>query len=175
MDYRVTNIKVSVKSQNICLDTAVITLQEKDVIFKKYSNYIVVQSKFTYVIFKPKIADGLNHINITKIPCMEEIENAKQHLCDLFKIEILRVHVVDNITVSTKLENKCIPSEIIQQFKNYCKITFNQETFPGVFLKFSYGTAIVFHTGRCILIGCKSIENIEKTLKVMETVLKENG
>jgi len=174
MDYKITNIKVSVKSPTICLDTAIKMLLDLNIRHRKYLNYIVIQSKYTYIIFKPKCRDGMNHVNITKIPHFGEIENAKMHLCDLLKLEIFSAPVIDNITVSTKFENNCTPSNLILLFSNTCRITFNQETFPGVFLKFSYGTAIVFHTGRCILIGCKTIENIEQILITMKKVFEQN-
>jgi hypothetical protein len=172
MNYRITNVKVSVKSPSICLDSALKTLTTDKVFYKKFSNYLVIQNVYTYVIFKPKFEKGTSHINITKIPNMGEIENAKLHLGNLLKKEISFAHVIDNITVSTKLDKNCNPKEVIHLFQKHCKITFNQETFPGVFLKFPYGTAIIFHTGRCILIGCKNIENIENILDKILNILK---
>ena len=100
-------------------------------------------------------------------PTLDEIVKAKMHLSDLLKLEICLEPVIDNITVSTTIVNNCTPEKTISIFKNCCKITFNQETFPGVFLKFFCGTAIVFHTGKCILIGCKSVSSIETILKTL--------
>lgn len=174
MEYTITNIKVSVKSKAICLDTVLKLLSESCVNYKQYMNYIVIQSTYTYVMFKPNILNQSNHVNITKISKFGEIDKAKKYLGDLLKIEISEAHIVDNITVSTTLLHKCIPDYIISLFKGLCKITFNQETFPGVFLKFSVGTAIVFHTGKCILIGCKSIDDIETILTIVKKTLDQN-
>jgi len=175
MFYKITNVKISVKCSTICLDTAINLLRHLKIEHKKYSNYLVVQSLYTYVIFKPSLKNGISHVNITKIPSIDDVNTAKMHLSNLLKIEICLVHTIDNITVSTKLEKSCSLKDIINLFNKYCKITFNQETFPGVFLKFSYGTVIVFHTGRCILIGCKSINSIESILETMTEILEKNG
>jgi TATA-box binding protein (TBP) (component of TFIID and TFIIIB) len=174
MDYKITNVKASIKCPSICLDTVVKNAVELKIKHVIYVNYIVIQSCYTYIIFKSRKGNNLNHVNITKIPNLEEIDIAKKYLCDLLKIEIIATPVVDNITVSTRLNTKSTPKELINLFTKHCKITFNQETFPGVFLKFLCGTAIVFHTGCCILIGCKKISDITDILTLMFNILNQN-
>jgi Transcription factor TFIID (or TATA-binding protein, TBP) len=172
MDYKITNVKVSIKTSSICLDTVVKVVEDLNIKHTVYPNYIVIQSCYTYILFKSHKDSKLNHINITKIPNLEHVDVAKQYLCDLLKIENASTPVVDNITVSTYLNRKSTPEELISLFTKHCKITYNQETFPGVFLKFCCGTAIVFHTGRCILIGCKNISNIAEILMLMSNTLQ---
>jgi TATA-box binding protein (TBP) (component of TFIID and TFIIIB) len=169
MDYKITNVKISVKSAPVCLDTVIIKLKEKNICHQIFSNYVVIQETYTYVIFKQnkKGTDDRNHINITKISSLDKIEHAKKLLQKFIHVPFYYTTTIDNITVSMNL-NKCvIPDEIINSFKDLCKITFNQETFPGVFLKFKYGTAIVFHTGKCVMIGCKSEESIQKIVHII--------
>jgi len=176
MDYTITNVKVSVKCPALCLDTVLQNLLDKEVIHKRFLNYLVIQNVYTYVLFKTNRSNETNHVNITKIPRLDQIEHAKEHLCELLNLKVILLHVVDNITVSTKLHRSFLPCDIITLFKDRCIITFNQETFPGIFLKFPYGTAIIFHTGRCILIGCKTVSNIVNILNVLkEVTTNQNG
>jgi hypothetical protein len=177
MDYSITNVKVSVKCSSICLDTVVKKAQENNLNYKLYSNYLVIQYKYTYVIFKQSLKSLQKkcHVNITKIPNLFEIDNAKKLLQTVIPDVYFFSTTVDNITVSTNINRQYLPTKIISLFSDVCKITFNQETFPGVFLKFSNGTAILFHTGKCILIGCKTIENIEKILCMLQTVINNDS
>jgi hypothetical protein len=171
MEFKITNVKVSVKSSPICLDSVVSFLKEEKIGHKVFCNYIVIHQKFTYVIFKQSNKTGKvnNHINITKIPDLLKIEEAKDILQTILKNEFYYSTIIDNITVSSKLDKQLTPQEIIDIFKDKCRITFNQETFPGVFLKFNTGTVIIFHTGRCILIGCKNTEDIVALLTFVKS------
>jgi TATA-box binding protein (TBP) (component of TFIID and TFIIIB) len=38
---------------------------------------------------------------------------------------------------------------------------YNNEKFPGLFVKFKEGTAILFHSGKVVLVGCKNEENLK--------------
>lgn len=164
MKYKVTNVKVSIKIKEVCLDTVVKNLDKRKIKFTKYQNYIVIQDLFTFIIFKPsyKKKNCVSHVNITKIPTISDIEKAKIHLKFLIECDILsEFAVIDNITVSLCVEQHLTPENISKIFADSCKITFNKETFPGIFLKFDRGTAILFHTGKCIIIGCKNIFDVD--------------
>lgn len=164
MKYKITNVKVSIKIEEVCLDSAAKKLEKQNIKFTKYPNYLVIQDIFTYIIFKPsyKKKNFVSHVNITKIPTICEIEKAKKHLSTLLNCNILsKPVVIDNITVSVNVEKNFTPENISKIFTDTCKITFNKETFPGIFLKFDRGTAIIFHTGKCIIIGCKNIFDVD--------------
>jgi sRNA-binding regulator protein Hfq len=61
MNYTITNVKVSVKSTPIALSNVL----KLEGVIKTYNNFIVLQSKYTYTIFKTsKLSE--NHINIKK-------------------------------------------------------------------------------------------------------------
>lgn len=163
MLYKITNVKVSIKIQEICLDTVSRNLEEKNILFKKYPNYIVIQDIYTFIVFKTscKKKNSISHVNITKIPTLFEVDTAKKHLKDLFDgVVIKEKPVIDNITVSLDIKKDLTPEKIQDIFDKVCKITFNKETFPGIFLKFTNGTAIIFHTGKCIIIGCKNLVDV---------------
>lgn len=156
MLYKITNIKISVKTSFICLNTVVGKINDKN--FKRYNNFVVLRDNYTYVIFKSSNGDS-NHVNITKIKTFGEITLAVEHLLKLFSlIEIKRQ--VDNITVSTSLNRK-INLNLLPIFKDCISVSYNSEKFPGAFIKFDIGTIILFHTGKCIFIGIKKEKDIE--------------
>lgn len=161
MIYTVTNIKVSLKSCCLCLSTVQKILKEKNVDFSTYTNFLVIKHKFTYILFKTG-KNKNNHINITKIKNLDNIESAVENLKDLLQecnfYELYRK--VDNITASLNINRTVNLLDLIKKFQRE-KISYNPEKFPGLFIKFNKGTIIVFHTGRCIIIGTKSLSDIE--------------
>lgn len=162
-DYKITNIKLTLKTSFICLDTVKKFLRRKKINFKEYQNFLVIKNIYTYVYFKSSDSE-INHLNITNIPEFKKIDIACNHILKNilkpFKIkEIYRR--VDNISASLNLNKKIDLLKIVSYFQKICQVSYNTEKFPGVFLKFKYGTIIIFHTGKCIFIGCKFLRNLK--------------
>jgi TATA-box binding protein (TBP) (component of TFIID and TFIIIB) len=76
---------------------------------------------------------------------------------------------IDNITGSIDLKKEIHIENLInsirtskdRNFKSI-KITYNNEKFPGVFLKqVRVGTIIIFYSGKVVLVGCKTREDLE--------------
>lgn len=166
--FKVTNIKVSLKIKFVCLDTVQKTLKNSGIEFKSYMNFLVFKHIYTYILFKSKNT-VVNHLNITNIKNHEDILNAIIKLQDINIISTDSVvsQTVDNITASFSIITKFKFTDILTKFKSISKVTYNNEKFPGIFLKFDIGTVIIFHTGKCIIIGCKSTENIECLVKIV--------
>ena len=165
----ISNIKISLIIKNINLDLTQFKL-------KKFSNFCVLQDKFSYIIFK-KSKTKLTHINITKIRCFCEIDESIKHFFDLFKIPFDYFHSmsIDNITITGKVNRKINLLDFIQKNSDL-SISHNPEKFPGLFVKFKgKGTLILFSSGSYVIIGAKSkqfITNIQNTLKSkLENVL----
>ena len=156
MLYKITNIKISVKTTFICLNTVVDKI--KDLNYKRYNNFVVFRDIFTYVIFKSSKGEN-NHINITKIKTFDEITCAIKHLLDVLCVSEIK-RKIDNITVSLNLHKK-VDLKNLPSFEHCLSVSYNSEKFPGVFIKFNCGTIILFHTGKCIFIGIKKEEDIE--------------
>jgi TATA-box binding protein (TBP) (component of TFIID and TFIIIB) len=159
----ITNIKVSLKVLPICLDTVCDIAKNNSIAYKKYNNFIVLRNEFTYIIFKNK--KGCNtHINITKLRFFSDIEKSKQFLNDeilhLFNSNVIQ-QKIDNITASYDLKKNVNILETIEKFIGLCEVRYNNEKFPGVFLKHILGTIIVFHSGKTILIGSKDINSLK--------------
>lgn len=162
MTFKITNIKVSVKIQSVCLGTVQSNLKSGKIEHKNYGNFLVIKHKYTYIVFK-KGKQKNNHINITNIKTFEAIPLALFELQQLVKnIRIEeKTLTIDNITASIDIEKPVdliLTSKILE--KN-SKVSYNTEKFPGLFAKYSIGTLIIFHTGKCIIIGAKTKSAIE--------------
>lgn len=154
--FTITNVKVSLKTSPIVLDNVSV---EKSVFIKRYKNFIVIKQKYTYIIFKTNKQTRENHINITKIPSIYEVSNAVEHLKSIIDF-VVKNSFVDNIIAIANVDkqlnliNIC-NSGIFKQLK------YNNEKFPGLFIKFDTGTVILFHSGKVVIVGCKTINDIE--------------
>jgi Transcription factor TFIID (or TATA-binding protein, TBP) len=176
MDYKITNIKISVKCKNICLDSVEQTLCEKNFFFSKYNNYMVIKHKYTYILFKKNVKKNENvyHVNVTKlnnIDCLSEAINNIKHFS---QSAVICSYTIDNITVSKSFDKSIKILDLITKIPLEISVTYNSETFPGVFLKYpnKTGTAILFHTGKCVLLGCRNITNIESIVESLLGLIK---
>lgn len=156
--FNIRNIKASVKIKEISLSQIVDSLKLNDIKFSQFSNFISFQHEFTFIIFKPG-SNHLNHINITKIFSLNSVPQAIQHIKKIFKRKIKNVKI-DNIIATVDLHKQISLRDIC--IKNIFEaIKYNNETFPGLFVKFSEGTAIIFHTGKVVVVGCKTIDSVK--------------
>jgi TATA-box binding protein (TBP) (component of TFIID and TFIIIB) len=68
---------------------------------------------------------------------------------------------VDNIIASTSVDKK-LDLCLICSSGVFKSIKYNNEKFPGLFIKFeNLGTAILFHSGKIVIVGSKTRNNIE--------------
>ena len=49
--------------------------------------------------------------------------------------------------------------------KKFPKIKYNNQKFPGLFITFERGTAIIFHSGKIVIVGCKTTKHIKCIMK----------
>lgn len=163
LSYEITNYKVSLKTSLLFLDIVTKVLNSQSISVKRYNNFISFHHRFTFIVFKHSVSLE-NHINITKIKTQEAIQEALLLFCDLIKCSVSSFKI-DNIIATTKL-NKTLD---LKKFSNInadtFKIKYNSEKFPGLFCKFTLGTLIFFHSGKIVIVGCKSIEDIEWLIK----------
>ena len=166
MSVKLTNIKVSISTNSISLDSVEKHLKELNSNFKRYNNFIVIRDLFVYTLFRVG-KNNLNHLNITKIKNIDEIEKV---LCNLENLgfKIIRNSLkIDNITGSYDLKKEIFLGKVVEKinqeekFKTI-KVSYNNEKFPGLFLKVKeVGTVILFFSGKTVFVGCKSFENLE--------------
>jgi hypothetical protein len=158
-EYNVANVKVSLKTSKIFLDNVYIIANKKNLYCKKYKNFIVLKSVFTYIIFKSKEEQSESHINITKIPKVCSISEAIDFIKSLINCSIIS-YKIDNIIATTNLRRDLNLANISKNCKLQ-NLKYNNEKFPGLFIKFDKGTVILFHSGKIVIVGCKSEENIK--------------
>ena len=78
---------------------------------------------------------------------------------------------IDNI-IATLNMNRSIDLVLVCERKLFESIKYNNELFAGLFVKFEKGTAIIFHSGKIVLVGCKNIENLEWLTQNICAVIK---
>lgn len=160
MDFRINNIKVSVKLNLIPLNIVKDIIKDKNLPLKEYQNFIVFNLRYTYTIFKSKGKNDYNHVNITKIPSIEKIDISMEILKKLFGKDILS-HQIDNIIATSKWKNKLNLLDL-SQIRYEHPMKYNNQKFPGLFIKYTKGTALVFFSGKVVIVGCKTREEISE-------------
>lgn len=161
--FHVRNIKISVKIKPLVLNNVVNLLASKGISFKIYSNFVTFKNRhFTYVLFKKGKRKNC-HINITQIQTLQLIKKALESIEDLLTCKVIS-YKVDNIIATSDVSRKISLSEIIKK-NSFDVIKYNNEVFPGLFIKFKEGTVILFHSGKIVIVGCKTLESIECILK----------
>jgi len=161
--FLVRNIKISLKVKAIFLDNALEILKRNNIKAKTFCNFVTFKIRgYTYVLFKTGKAQH-THINVTQIASIKLIKKAIKILVKLMNCTVLR-YSIDNIIATSDLVRPINLDEVIKN-KKFKKIKYNNEIFPGLFIKFSIGTVIIFHTGRIVIVGCKSERDIKWILE----------
>lgn len=174
--FEIKNIKVSFKINPICLNTVIKSFEKNNISYTEKNNYLIIKNKFVYIFFKSG-SRKLHFVNITKISCPQEIKQAIDYLKNyLLKFIILDIknEKIDNITANFDYKQNINLYKIITHYSHSYNIKFNQEKFPGLFLKTKLGTFIIFHTGKINLIGCKDLNILPKLFQHVKNILKNN-
>jgi len=58
--------------------------------------------------------------------------------------------------------------------KNY-KVKYNNEKFPGMFLKLDLGTIIIFHTGSLICIGVNNPSDLDQLYSELMKIIEKSS
>ena len=156
MDYKIANVKVSIKTTPLFLDNVVLKCLEENLYCKNYNNFLVVKKIYTFIIFKTN-KNSENHINITKIASLDLVVDAIATITYLTKCEVLS-QTIDNIIASTSFKRQIDLQSISNRFPS---VKYNNEKFPGLFIKYKIGTAILFHSGKIVIVGAKKEKDIE--------------
>jgi len=155
---KIRNIKISVKVRAIPLNNVIKKLQEKNIEHREYLNFVTFKSKFSYVLFKPS-KNLTTHINISSIKNKRDIKKSVWFLKYNLAVVVLSLRI-DNI-VSTKIIGKSINLQEIIRQKVFVNARYNPEHFPGLFVKFNKGTIILFHSGKVVIVGCRTYQDIK--------------
>lgn len=162
MKFFITNFKISFKCPLLPLDNVLQIAKENQIDTKEYNNFIVFTNVYQFIIFKAK--NDSNHVNVTKLSSRKKISQAvelfeKIFLCKTFSLSI------DNIIAVCQISSYLNLSSISKKNKKNLRIKYNSEKFPGLFIKFKEGTTILFHSGKVVIVGCKTEARIECLLQ----------
>ena len=169
LEYSVANVKLSLKTSKIFLDNVCAIAEEKKLYCKNYKNFIVLKCDFTYIIFKSKAEQSESHINITKIPNIKNILEAIDIIKSLIDCTIISYNI-DNIIATTSLKKRINLASISKSGK-FDNLKYNNEKFPGIFLKFNIGTVILFHSGKLVIVGCKNLNSVECLIQKISVLI----
>ena len=70
---------------------------------------------------------------------------------------------IDNIIATSKW-NKNLNILKLSQIKYDFPIKYNNQKFPGLFIKYKKGTALVFFSGKVVIVGCKNKTDINEII-----------
>jgi len=163
----IRNIKLSAKLDCVgSLNSVCEHLETENVLFTKYPSYITFYKSFNFILFK-KSKNNTNHVNITKLNSEDQIDTAINVLSNLLSCTVLKC-TIDNITATHDFKKEI---DLGYLYKNniFACVRYNAERFPGMFVKEENGSAIVFHSGKLVLLGCKTTSQICLLIKSVTT------
>lgn len=196
-----TNIKISFKIQAVSLSTVQDSCSILKYKVKRFSNFLVVRPHasdregacWVCTVFKKNLnADIPQHANVTNIKSFSDVEGIISYLANLKLIALPGTVSIDNVTGLVQV-GKLILCDVIPSIqsrkKEVCSdlnskffgvhnlsVHYNNERFPGLFIKFKrnnlkFGTAIVFHSGKIVIVGCKSLPQLRWIARAVNVLI----
>ena len=165
----VRNIKISVIIGPISLNNVIECLNECKITYKGFANFVSFKHQFSFVVFKTG-SISLNHVNVSRVKSKKDIKKVTDAIISIFSVLIHSVKV-DNIVSTTNICKQLDLREIVsrQLFEN---LKYNPEQFPGLFVRFDKGTTILFHSGKAVIVGCKSYKDLRCLVTEVNAKLK---
>lgn len=190
-NFDIVNIKASTKlflpfTINSLLDH--IREVNKCCTVKKISNMIIVKSAvYVYIIFASKINLGTIgnwnqfHCNITGISNLNLVERAIDYFYFLFfpNLKNYKTHPqIDSITSKFNYVRGINIHSIYSKTDDPSIINkkLNLHTFPSLKIRFKEnGCAQIYSSGKCILLGQKSVENLQIAKLKLDNIINNNN
>jgi len=163
------NVKISLKTSAVSLNNASVCLDTANINHKCYNNFITFKSEFAFVLFKPS-KNNINHINVSKLKTKQDIEQSVSIIKKVFAVKVISAKV-DNIVATTNLDRKLDLCRIVKA-NIFKKAKYNPEQFPGLFVGLTKGSAILFHSGKTVIVGCKRNKDVRWVVKEIIATLK---
>ena len=178
MELLISNVKISCKIRLVNNVNSISFNTDTNNSIKHYNNFTVVKKKYSYIVFTKSKLNQNFHVNITKIPQLDHISKALDELKDIisspfviekFKIENLTClhHFKDKLNLG-KIYEKCKPNE----YYGINQIRYDLEKFPAMFITLTKCSALVFSSGKIVIIGASSEHNAREGLESIFNMLK---
>jgi TATA-box binding protein (TBP) (component of TFIID and TFIIIB) len=140
---------------------------------KRSGNIVTLRTEdFVFIIFTS------GHINATGVRSTHLISECVDFFLTIFslphKVESIDIRI-DNISASTSLNRPSRPAiEVLSKIANRHsgRISFNQESFPGVTINLKYGTIIIFMSCKVNVVGVKRESNLSYLCDIISEIEK---
>lgn len=167
----ISNVKMSAKIPEVDLKEIQWFCKKNKIKTRIFNRgHLVVYDNSTFTFFKkgPNLYQD-QHCNITKVN-HSKIQNAIEDLAWLINKKPNQIfYTVDNITASADLGRRLSLREFIaenEDLEDY--IQYTPERFPGLFVRGKKGKAILFKSGKIVVIGVKSEKELQELLEWIE-------
>lgn len=140
---------------------------------QKKTNFCVKRiNSFVYIIFNN------GHVNVTGVKNFNKIREAVKVFAENFELVfnfLIKSIKIDNSTTSAFIElNKPLNLSLLYNQINNATVSLRPHFFPGAVLRRKHlPTIIVFSTGSIIIIGAKSIEQVQDSFKLICAIMKK--
>ena len=158
---RVTNIKLSAKlDKKFYLKELRRILSKEKIEATIKNNLLVIRHTYVYVLFSS------GHVNITGVRSMMLVQDSIKTLESILHLKNNIISItIDNISAAADVKKPVNLYQLAQKNIQNVTIRFNLEKFPGLFFTTKHGTAIVFSSGKIIVIGVKQVVQAEECIE----------
>ena len=161
IDLAINNVKISCKIRLIQDDN--ISFNTDNCFVKYYSNFCVIKSKFTFIIFTKKKEQDYNfHANITKISNFYYVSEAVSKLSDIVKEKhVIEQVKIENLTCFYHVPQLINLRHVLNNYNDYndsnvISLRYRPEKFPGMFISLKNCTVLLFSNGKLVVIGASN-------------------
>lgn len=176
--YKIRNYKISFKVKELNWVRVIELLKQENIKVSFFHNFIVFKSRYIYTLFKPRVAKpDESHVNVTQLKSKSKICKAVSIFEKLVQCTVTKETVrVDNITASGFFPIQSIDlQKFYQQHSREVQIKYNRDKFPGAFVKTEQGTALLFHTGKVVFVGCRERRQIKCQLRLLKSLMMKSA
>ena len=178
IDLAINNVKLSCKIR--LLQDNDISFNTDNCLVKYYTNFCVIKSKFTFIIFtKKKEQDYTFHANITKISNLYYVTEAIEKLSDIIKEK----HVIEKVNIENLTGFYQAPQSInlrkvlnnfnVKNDDNVNSLRYRPEKFPGMFISLKNCTVLLFSNGKLVVIGASNEKDAKNGISHVLKLVRE--
>ena len=166
--YKMSNVKISFK-----FVSEPFVLNSDNLYIKKFANFCVIKSEYSFVIFKAKKGGLEQHCNVTKIRHPNLIPHAMQTFLNFFKKKVKISNIkIENTTSTIKLNKNIDLDRVYRVNRKKMNLRYCSEQFPAVFFHplTSKGCCLIFRSGKIVLVGFNKECDILKAINICKTI-----
>ena len=178
IDLAINNVKLSCKIRLLQDDD--ISFNTDNCLVKYYTNFCVIKSKFTFIIFtKKKGPDHTFHANITKISNLYFVREAIEKLSDIIKEKHVTEKVnIENLTGFYHAPQSINLRHVLNNFNvnnnsNVISLRYRPEKFPGMFISLKNCTVLLFSNGKLVVIGASNEEDAKRGILLVLKIVQD--